>query len=820
MKRTAILVAALSLNLWACGSGNETGDVLNPDAAGDALGDVVVDVPVNVDVLNDTGRDVVADVGTDVVADVVGDSNDEDVTLVCPGNAGCECSANSQCYSEFCVETSGKMVCSNACDDEDSCPRGWTCSQVTQAGDTLYICIDPFARACRPCVEDTDCEPSVGGGDGVFDCIPYGPNGSFCGNGCTNDEDCSDGFHCVDNPAGSGRRCISESGTCECTQTYIDRGYLTECYVENIVGTCYGTRTCDGVCDAVEAVAETCNQADDDCDSATDEGISGTDCTTDNIYGSCPGTATCVNGVFSCSGKTPANETCNGMDDDCDGATDEESTNCITYYKDSDDDGFGLAGDSQCLCQAYEDYSAIAKGDCNDGDVNIYPGVVERCNGKDDNCDAQTDEQGAINCVDYYKDVDDDSWGLSSDKMCLCAATGDYTAVKGGDCNDGDAGISGGGIETCNGLDDDCDGQTDEVNAAGCVEWYKDVDGDTFGAANDHMCLCSATTAYKVDLGGDCNDGNAAVNPATVESCNDIDDNCNGSTDEEGASGCSSHYFDNDGDQYGTGTPKCLCDGSGKYTALAAGDCNDTDGSANPGMPELCNSKDDDCDASTDEAGATGCTNYFLDTDRDNYGVSASYACLCAASGDFRATIGGDCNDADETVNPSRTENCDGLDNDCDSATDEDGATGCTGYYMDSDRDGYGDVSKYRCMCLPILGTYDTTNASDCCDIDANAFPGANPTTYYSTPTQCATAGRAYDYDCSGANEKQYTVTGGGCDGWAVGTGCGLNVGWSGSAIPDCGVTGEYVYDGCGYACFGWVCCDDPDKTNRVQTCH
>ena len=811
MKKTLIVAISVGAVILGCGPSGSS-DVVDQDVGVDVAADVVWDATV--DVATDTGRDsggepdVTADVAVDAVMDVVPDTT-SDVQIQCPGNAGCECLQNSECFSLFCIETSGRKVCSNACDDEDSCPRGWSCSQVSSAGDTVYICIDPFARACRPCVEDSDCQPPVGAGTGVYDCIPYGPDGAYCGNGCVTDSDCKDGYACVDNPDGVGLRCMAESGTCECTQNYIDQGYLTECYIENELGTCFGTRTCDGECDAVPAIVETCNLFDDDCDGQTDEGISGSACTKESEFGTCSGTATCVNGVFSCSAQDPRRESCDGVDNDCDGSTDEDASNCTNFYLDGDDDGFGLTADFQCLCQAFEDYSTTKKGDCNDGDVNVYPGVAERCNGKDDNCDGQTDEQGALNCIEYFLDVDDDTWGASQDKLCLCGPSGDYTAVKGGDCNDADPLISGGGTESCNGIDDDCDALTDEENADGCVEWYKDLDDDTFGSSLEHKCLCAGTSVYKVDIGGDCNDGNAAVNPAVSESCDTIDNDCDGQTDEEGALECSSHYYDNDGDQYGVGTPKCLCSGSGKYTALQTGDCNDSDGAANPGMTEVCNSKDDDCDGSTDEAGATGCTNFFLDTDRDNYGVTANFACLCAVTGDFRATIGGDCNDADENINPSKTEKCDGVDNDCDSATDEDGASGCTGYYMDSDRDGYGDVTKHRCMCLPLDGTYDSTNASDCCDIDANAFPGQMG--YFGSPTQCAIEGKAYDFNCSGANEVQSTASGD-CSTFVAG--CDAEPeGWA-DAVPGCGVSANWIYD-CKSA---FLTCDEKYET-RIQGC-
>ena len=809
--------------LVSCGSESVQNDVSGSDVAFDAVADALGDNGHTDDVVVDAGRDVLdpdavsdADVmGQDLIGDIA-----EDVPISCPGNLWCPCKDNNQCYSNYCVETSGGKVCSKNCGGGGDCPRGWSCTQLVVSGDATFICTDPFARACRPCTRDSDCVPGFGASESeVYDCIPYGPGGSYCGGSCAGEDDCAEGFVCNPNPDGSGQRCMFAEGECPCSQGFIDQGYLTECYVENEYGRCKGTRTCDAECSASQPQAESCNLVDDDCDGATDEGIAGTACVNENQEGSCPGTAVCSNGVFSCSGQTPQREFCDAVDNDCDGLTDEDASNCRNFFKDGDDDGFGLSADFQCLCQASETYSAAVGNDCNDNDVNVYPGVIESCNGKDDNCDGVTDEMGAIGCTSYYLDVDNDTYGVESDKKCLCGPSGDYRATRGGDCADDNPLVSGGTAESCNGLDDDCDGQTDEENSLGCSNWYRDGDGDSFGSMTDYKCLCSSTVVYKVDVGGDCNDNNLAINPAATETCNGVDDNCDLITDDEGASGCTPYYLDNDGDQYGVGTPKCLCAPFNKYTALVDGDCSDSDGSANPGMTEVCNNKDDDCDEVKDEPGATGCTAYFLDTDRDSYGVTDNVACLCAVTGDYRATRGGDCDDANELINPGIAEKCDGLDNDCDKTVDEDGAVGCTGYYLDSDRDGYGDVANYRCLCAALAGSYDVTNASDCCDIDNLAYPGANPTVYYVGPTKCATTGREWDYDCSGTNEKEDARVNGGCEGWAVGDGCDREYGWRSSVAPACGVTAEFLTGGCGYTGIP-VDCKDPVFSNRTQKCH
>ena len=163
----------------------------------------------------------------------------------------------------------------------------------------------------------------------------------------------------------------------------------------------------------------------------------------------------------------------------------------------------------------------------------------------------------------YYADLDGDGYGNSnSGTMQSCSQPTGYV-TNNSDCNDnpatGGTSVHPGASEICgNGIDDDCDGQTDE----GCGS--PDNDGDGYTVAH-----------------GDCNDNNALVHPGATEVCgNGIDDDCDGQTDE----GCGSP--DNDGDGY----------------TVAQGDCNDNNASVHPGAMEVCgNGIDDDCDGQTDE---------------------------------------------------------------------------------------------------------------------------------------------------------------------------------------------------------------------------
>ncbi|MDH3595176.1 MAG: MopE-related protein, partial [Rhodospirillales bacterium] len=114
----------------------------------------------------------------------------------------------------------------------------------------------------------------------------------------------------------------------------------------------------------------------------------------------------------------------------------------------------------------------------------------------------------------------------------------------------------------------------------------------------------------------------------------------------------------------------CAADGDGDGWTVGAGDCDDGDPNVNPDAAEVCNSIDDDCDASIDEPGAIGETEWFADLDADGFGDSASSIFACSQPPNT-ADNGGDCDDADPDVNPGAAEVCNGADDNCNSSTDE-----------------------------------------------------------------------------------------------------------------------------------------------------
>jgi hypothetical protein len=401
-------------------------------------------------------------------------------------------------------------------------------------------------------------------------------------------------------------------------------------------------------------------------------------------------------------------EICDGKDNDCDGQVDEDV--CTIYYKDFDKDTYGVDSDTKCLCKPTVFYTATKGGDCNDNNAAINPGAEEICDGKDNDCDGQVDED--VTTI-YYKDFDKDGYGVDDDTKSLCKPTGFYTATQGGDCNDSNAAINPAAVEICDGKDNDCDGQVDEDVT---TIYYKDFDKDGYGVDGDTKSLCQPTGFYTATKGGDCNDSNAAINLGTEEICDGKDNDCDGQVDEDVTT---IYYKDFDKDGYGVDDDiKSLCQPTGFYTATQGGDCNDADAAINLGTEEICDGKDNDCDGQIDE-GVT--TIYYKDFDKDGYGVDGDTRLLCQPTVFYTATKGGDCNDADAAINLGTEEICDGKDNDCDGQVDE-GVT--TIYYKDFDKDTYGVDGDTRLLCQPTV-FYRATQGGDCNDADAATYPGA-----------------------------------------------------------------------------------------------
>lgn len=212
----------------------------------------------------------------------------------------------------------------------------------------------------------------------------------------------------------------------------------------------------------------------------------------------------------------------------------EDGTGDCTGYLDRDGDGYGTDEKTMnfnCSGEAPEGF-AKEKGDCNDNSRYVNPGVVETCNGMDDNCDRTIDPENSEGCNRYYNDKDEDGFG-TDDFKCLCISEHDYPTLETGDCDDGKKNVHPQARETCNELDDNCNGEIDEgENVTNCRKFYADNDGDGYGSSEKNKCLCKATGDFRADMLGDCNDNNPAIYPGAHEYFDKLDNNCNGIIDE------------------------------------------------------------------------------------------------------------------------------------------------------------------------------------------------------------------------------------------------------------------------------------------------
>nr|WP_128796777.1 MopE-related protein [Corallococcus coralloides] len=461
---------------------------------------------------------------------------------------------------------------------------------------------------------------------------------------------------------------------------------------------------------------ETCDTLDNDCDGQVDEGVcafwyrdadgDGYGKASDSVQAGTQPAGYVANSTdcddTRANVSPVASEVCDGLDNNCSGAVDEGVK--PTWYRDADGDGYGTSSQSTQACSKPTGYVANVT-DCDDTRANVSPGASEVCDGLDNNCNGQSDEGvGGL----WYRDADGDGYGNPSLSAAACGQPSGYVS-NAGDCNDSNAGIRPGATEVCDGVDNNCSGAVDEGVKS---TWYRDADGDGYGVSSQSTQACSRPSGY-VGNSGDCNDSNSSIHPGAYDYCDGIDNNCNGARDEDDSG--STWYRDADGDGYGNPNNSTdACSRPSGYVSIA-GDCNDSSSSVRPGATEVCDGVDNNCNGSTDESGGSI---WYRDFDHDGYGVTSITKVACSRPADY-ASLSGDCNDSNASMNPGASEVCDGVDNNCSGATDE--GVGSTWYY-DVDGDGYGNPVLPWTGCSRPSGY--VSNASDCDDSNASINPG------------------------------------------------------------------------------------------------
>jgi hypothetical protein len=567
-----------------------------------------------------------------------------------PGEPGYPCDNGAMCDSGFCILTPDGKQCTQVCEEE--CPFDWACALYTPSlPDQVFLCVPAAMDLCRPCDLNADCWGN--GADAGQKCVRYGDAGSFCGIPCQ-DAQCPAGYQCQEGTDVAGAavtQCVLTEGECPCLQWFVDNGAKTTCLTANESGACEGMRECtaEGLtpCSAPIPQEEACNGLDDDCDGTADEDTGGAECLVISPYGACPGTEECSAGKSVCVGQAAVVEACNGLDDDCDGETDEGFADtdgdgiadCMTEDKDGDSVPDALDNCPAVYNPGQQDFDSDNFGDaCDpDADGDSIPDAVDNCPGVKNTLQSDLDKDGLGDACDG--DDDGDGHGDDNDNCPMVANADQKDTDKDGtgdaceddsdgdgtpdaqDCAPLDPAVHPGAVEACDGADNNCNQAVDEgfpdFDADGiknCVDGDDDDDGDPDNA--------------------DCEQLDAKIHHAAAETCDGTDNDCDGQVDED-----LGMFYCGKG-QCGHAVQACK---DGKPPS-----CDPYEGAE----PETCDGLDNDCDGMTDEdlgwalCGVGQCQH-------------AQYQC--------KGGTPAEC----DPLEGAAAEECDGLDNDCDGKVDE-----------------------------------------------------------------------------------------------------------------------------------------------------
>tara|TARA_B100000609_G_scaffold199611_1_gene204948 strand:- start:212 stop:3097 length:2886 start_codon:yes stop_codon:yes gene_type:complete len=421
-----------------------------------------------------------------------------------------------------------------------------------------------------------------------------------------------------------------------------------------------GTQLCAngswGACkDEVLPKDETCNGIDDDCDGFIDNQDKQGNALTRQCTNRCgEGTERCQDGLWKdCTAPQPNAEECNGKDDDCDGQIDNDIQGPLCNIQE------GVCANARKQCGGEKGWL-----DCSANDYRQHNQHFEEsetsCDGKDNDCDGKTDSQ--CTCLDG--DTQSCFSGPAGSEKHPPCSPGTQTCAQGqwGACK----GEQLPGPETCNNKDDDCDGQIDNIKQT--------------------MTPLQRTCQSKCGPGKQfCRQGQwSACNAPqpTQETCNNKDDDCDGQIDNKLSRACQS--------QCGTGMQLCragrweTCDAPQPTQEICNNKDDNCNGKVDEGLyktcanacgagkqlcvmgswekcsaptpsPETCNGKDDDCDGSIDNI--------------KNTPQPLQKACSSICGNGKQLCKGGDWKDCDAPL--PKMEVCNNRDDDCDGNIDE-----------------------------------------------------------------------------------------------------------------------------------------------------
>ncbi|MCA9536047.1 MAG: hypothetical protein KC593_20310 [Myxococcales bacterium] len=360
-------------------------------------------------------------------------------------------------------------------------------------------------------------------------------------------------------------------------------------------------------------------------------------CTVSSVGRACEGTGECGAGVLECDenggarcstdpgGSMDESETeiCDGLDGDCDGDVDED------FLVGDPCDGTGAcgAGTIQCASIAFDptQMTAVCSSEPGGAQNQALPNDA-LCNGIDDDCDGRTDEDRGVGMVC-------DGMGTCGDGFVECASLNTTR------CSTDPGGSAAmGGVEICDQQDNNCNGQTDEGFGVG-------VTCAGVGVCPAGLTECATTATIRCStLPG----GSAFTGAANDMSCNGMDDDCDGRVDED----------------FGVGTPcdppgicgpgVLQCNGAGTGVVCSTG----PGGTMSQVQTEVCNNMNDDCDGATDEG-------FNVGSSCDGPGECGIGVTECNTVGGTRCSTG-----PGGSASQVQSEICDGLDQDCNGVND------------------------------------------------------------------------------------------------------------------------------------------------------
>jgi len=391
--------------------------------------------------------------GADADGDDAADAGDEDAARPVTPDDLCrtddDCPDGERC--RFPEPEAPVGLCTTACARDSDCPPGWGCFEfLGRSGETVRACVSE-----RLCLDEDD--DGYGWGDDCrgLDCDDtrddVRPDADEVCNG--RDDDCDgvadgvtvdDGAPCV---TGYGGRC--DPGVSACVG-----GVVT--------------------CAASAATDEVCNGVDDDCDGVIDDALTCGDepcCFADSCDGVCATSRTDESGA--CAEPIGyGDEVCDDLDNDCDGAIDEGFVR-RALYPDADGDGFGDETAEPYVTCLEPDGFVTDNTDCDDGRRAVFPGNGEvygdeidgNCDGVE-NCFADVDGDRVV--VSTFTGVFVESEDLDCDDPGEApnpSSSPDYTCC---DCDDDNPDVGAGVPEVCDGVDNDCNGLIDEATRSWC----------------------------------------------------------------------------------------------------------------------------------------------------------------------------------------------------------------------------------------------------------------------------------------------------------------------------------------------------------------